>query len=93
MNDLSSIPRVFGKFLRRYHLVIFVIIVFGSMSVVIFLINQSLQSSTDTSDISTQPTITFDQKTIDRVNALQSTGSQQPLTLPANQRTNPFVEQ
>ena len=92
MNELNAIPKLLGKILRRYHLVLFVIAVVGSMSIVILMINQSLQASTDTSDISTQTTITFDQKTIDRVNALQPTQSQQPLTLPSNQRTNPFVE-
>ncbi len=92
MNSLTGFPKQIAKFLRRYHLVLFVTLVVGSMSVVILLINESLQSSTDTSGLTSSDATTLDQATIDRVNALQPSQSQQPLNLPANQRTNPFVE-
>lgn len=92
MNDLTGIPKQIAKFLRRYHFVLFVVLVVGSMSVVVLLINQSLESSIDTSSIAPQSTPALDQKTIDRVKALQPSANQQPLDLPKNQRTNPFVE-
>lgn len=92
MSDSSGIVKQLGNFLRRYHLVLFVVLVIGSMSVVVLLINQSLESSIDTSSIAPQRTPTLDQKTIDRVKLLQPSAAQQPLDLPKNQRTNPFVE-
>lgn len=92
MNDLSALPKQLGKFLGRYHLVLFVILVVGSMSVVVLLINESLSASTDISDIKSTAQTTLDQATIDRVNALSPAQDQQPLQLPAGQRTNPFVE-
>lgn len=79
------------KFLYRYHLVLFVILVIGSMAAVIYQINQSLNNSTDTSDNSSSIATSFDQKTIDRVNALRPTNNLEPLKLP-NSRSNPFME-
>lgn len=88
----QGIGKQLSAFLYRHHLVLFVIIVIGSMSVVVFLINQSLINSTDTSDVTDSQVLNFDEKTIDKVNSLKSTGSQQPLHLPTDKRTNPFVE-
>lgn len=96
MNDLNvnDLPKTIAKFFRRYHLVLFMIVVVGSMSVVLLLVNQSLQKSTDSGSATTTatPMVSFDQKTLQRVQQLQSSSSPQQLVLPADQRTNPFVE-
>ena len=88
----TSLSGQFSSFMYKHHFVLFVIMVIGSMSVVVYLINQSLTSSTDTSDIVQSSTLHFDQNTIDQVNNLQPTSNQEPLSLPSNTRTNPFVE-
>jgi hypothetical protein len=88
----TSLSGQFSNFMYKHHFVLFVIAVIGSMSVVVFLINQSLQNSTDTSSITESTSVQFDQKTIDQVNNLQSTSDQKPLDLPSDKRVNPFIE-
>jgi len=88
----TSLSGQFSTFMYKHHFVLFVIVVIGSMSVVVYLINQSLTASTDTSDIVQSSTLRFDQNTIDQVNNLQPTSNQEPLSLPTGTRTNPFVE-
>lgn len=90
--DINEIPAQTGKFLSRYNLVLFIIIVVGSMSAIIFVVNGILQESTDTSTIQQPTAEQFDQKTIDRVNSLKPAGDQSDLSISPGQRINPFVE-
>lgn len=88
--DITKIPKLIGHFLRRYNLVIFVVIVAGSMAAIVLFAYQIVQSSSAVSD-APPPSATFDQVTIEKVNSLKSTSNQTPLVLPPG-RTNPFGE-
>ncbi len=86
------IKKAIAKFLRRFHVVIFVIVVLGGLAIIIFLLNSVIVTSTQangyTPDINNS---SFDKATIKKIENLQTTGQSNQLTLPPG-RTNPFVE-
>jgi hypothetical protein len=85
----AAIKKTLVAFLHRFHVVIFVVIILGGLAVIILLLNnivvRSGRSDGYTSDSSNA---SFDQTTIQKIEALQNR-SQTP---PATGRTNPFVE-
>lgn len=91
--SLDAIKKSLATFLRRFHVTLFVLIVFGGLAIVVFMLNGIIIRSTDTSGYTPEtPNANFDQTTIDRIEELQTrdqAGS--GLTLPPG-RTNPFVE-
>lgn len=91
--SLDTIKQNIFSFLHRFHVVIFVIVVLGSVATGIFVLNTIIIRSSDTTDAPTgSNSATFDQATIKRIDELktrdQSGGG---LNLPPG-RTNPFVE-
>ena len=93
--DLSKVPAKLSSLLRRFHVVLFVVVVFGSLAVAVLVLSSILQTSTtpsDQLDTSTGLSSSFDQTTIDRVGKLR-TGSESPAnsSLPQG-RINPFAE-
>lgn len=88
----EAIKKSFLTFIRRFHVVIFVIVVLGGLAIIIFLLNTvvvtSSQANGYTPDINNS---TFDQATIKKIENLQTTGQSNQLALPPG-RTNPFVE-
>lgn len=92
--SLDQLPKKFIKFANRYHLVIFVVTVIGGMIIVMFMLNNTIQSSTNGELINNQVTNTgFDQETIDKLESLKSFNSDalKGLDFPSG-RINPFVE-
>lgn len=92
--SVDQLPKQLLKLINRYHLVIFVTTVIGGMIVVMFMLNNTIQSSTDTTLITDTPTQAgFDQETIDKLESLKrfDSDSSQSLDFP-NGRINPFVE-
>lgn len=89
----DQILRKLYKFTHRYHLVIFVVLVIGGMIIVMFMLNNTIQSSTDTNHIDETPVQTgFDQETIEKLESLKmNSGASEPLKFPSG-RINPFVE-
>jgi len=94
--DISPtlIKRTLSNFLRRFHVIIFVMVVLGGLVVVVLLLNSIIITSGDPGDYvppNKNPS-SFDQTTIDRIEQLKSrTDSSAPLDL-SKGRTNPFVE-
>lgn len=92
MKDLHASKKPFLAFLKRYHLVIFVVIVVLLLSVAILLLNGivSIASGTDAPVQSTSSN--FDQATIDRIKELKTSDQpSEPLDL-SKGRINPFSE-
>lgn len=77
-------------FLHRFHLVLFVVIVIGSLAYAILSVNRILEQSSQ-SDLTQAPSSQFDTDTIKRVDQLHTSSEADSFTLPAG-RTNPFVE-
>lgn len=88
----QAIKKQFNKFLHRFHVVLFVIIVVGGSAVVVFMLNRVVVRSGE-SDGYTPNTnnATFDQATIKRIEELKTRDQNAPNTLPGG-RINPFVE-
>jgi hypothetical protein len=82
----------FVSFLRRFHVTIFAIIVIGGLAIVVFMLNNIIIRSADTSDYTPEtPSATFDEATIDRIEDLK-TRNQTDSQLDLSGRTNPFIE-
>lgn len=91
--SLPTIKKAFFAFLHRYHAVLFVVIVLGSLGVVILLLNSSIIASTESNDYTPQTTsTTFDQATMKRIEELKTRDQNTSLDTPAGSRINPFVE-
>ena len=89
----SQLLHGYSRLLHRYHVVLFVVIAFGGLAVVILLLSQIANSSSDTTGASqSAATADFDKATITRLENLKQTGSSKPLQFPGNTRINPFVE-
>jgi hypothetical protein len=91
--SLPGIKKILLDFLRRYHLMIFVVLVLGSLVLVVYLLNNIIVSSGESNGyVSAGSNATFDKDTIDRIDRLQSSSeSSSDLNL-SQGRTNPFVE-
>lgn len=90
----QQIGNAISRFLQRHNFVLFVIIVVGSMATIVWILNGIITQASDTAaTANNQPQVTtFDSATLERVNALRSTSTQADLQIPANRRSNPFVE-
>jgi len=91
--SFTKFKKSFTAFLRRFHITLFVLVVFGGLAATVFMLNSVIVRSTDSGDYTPEtPSAAFDQTTINRVEELQTrdqTGG--GLQLPPG-RTNPFVE-
>ncbi len=89
----SSIKRLFSQMLHRFHIIIFVVVVFGGLAIVILMLNNIIVKSGDTSGYSpTSNSSTFDQTTIKRIEELKTTTQNSGDLDLSHGRTNPFVE-
>lgn len=92
MNNISIPPLKTAviHFLHRFHLVLFVVVVIGSLAYAILSVSSVLEQSAK-DDLSQTPSSQFDATTIDRINQLKTSDEDSSMTLPDG-RTNPFVE-
>lgn len=90
----ASLKTSFTKFIKRYHLLIFTVLVLGGLVVCMFLINNIIIKSGDTTGYEPAAANTsFDQQTIDRIKQLHTAGENAADDLNLGQgRSNPFVE-
>lgn len=90
---LTAVKQAFFKFLRRFHVIIFVLIVFGGLAIIVLMLNTIIVDSTNNDGyIPDTPNANFDQATIDRIEELKTRDqSDQPFTIPPG-RSNPFAE-
>lgn len=91
--SLTAIKTALVAFLRRFHVTLFVLVVFGGLAIIVFMLNNVIVRSGDTSDYTPEtPSATFDQATIERIEELKTRDQTEGnLVLPPG-RTNPFVE-
>lgn len=88
----NSLMRPLMAFLRRFHLLLFFVVIVGFLSAAIILINKTLTE--DPSEAYTSPISagTIDRATLERIQTLQpSSQPGQAPTLPEG-RINPFAE-
>lgn len=91
--SLSAVISFISWFLKRFHVVIFVVIVFGSLAAAVLILSSIVQSSTDTSNQDpTRLNTSFDQDTINRIEELRTRDDNQGTAPLPDGRINPFVE-
>ncbi len=79
-------------FLRNHHVIIFAVLAIIGLSVIVFLSYRTVVAASDVEQYQVYSPETFDQNAIQMLETFQAEQSEQQLTLPKNQRTNPFVE-
>lgn len=91
--SLTSLKTRLGKFLARFHVLVFTVLILGGLIVAMLLINATIGQS-DTSSNYTPPSAntTFDQQTIDRIEKLHSASDNATSTLDLSGRVNPFED-
>lgn len=89
--SLQSFKQSLGRFLHRFHVLIFTILILGGLAVVILLLNNIVVRSGQSEGYQADTgTTSFDQATIKKIEELETRGQSSPP--PAGVRTNPFVE-
>lgn len=88
----NSLLKPFVAFLRRFHLILFFILIVACLAAAIILINQTLTEGPDGDYTSSINAGTIDQATLERIQSLHTSG--QPSAAPAlpQGRINPFAE-
>lgn len=73
--SLPVIKETIGQFLSRYHYLIFFVIIVSSLSVAMFILNQTIVSSDNAGDYKAQTSETtqFDTATIEKLRQLRTT--------------------
>ncbi|MGB4762412.1 MAG: hypothetical protein WBP12_03605 [Candidatus Saccharimonas sp.] len=86
--SLSQITKLLSKFLHRFHVILFALIVIGGLSAATFILYETTVLSTKN-----EPNISnssFDKSTIEKIEKLRDPNDpSEPLNLPSG-RTNPF---
>ena len=82
--------KALSHFLHRYHIVVFVVVVIGSLSVATYFLNDAMNPSNDSTDLDTisAEAPPPDETVMEKVDILSETPTK--LTLPAGKRTDPF---
>jgi hypothetical protein len=90
--QVSNIQKVFVRFLRRFHVTIFAIVILGGLAVIVLLLYNVIIASGESGDYTPKTnTASFDEATIERVKRLRTT-SEESEQLDLSGRINPFVE-
>lgn len=87
----ASLTRSINNFLRRFHVMLFTIIVLGGLAAAIFSLYRIIDTSSQPDDSIAPSTLrNFDEPTIEAIDQLRTTDDNQ-FSLPPG-RNNPFVE-
>lgn len=92
--SFTDIKKAISRFLHRYHVVVFTVVILGGLAAAVFVFNNIIaqSSGTDTGYTSSANDTTFDKATIDRINQLKTSSDPEDKIDFSNGRTNPFVE-
>ena len=90
--SLRLISDTVRKSLWKHHFTIFLVAAAGGAALGIYSLFVVINLTTPTTQAGGSTATTFDQATIDKVNALGSGDNQQTFTMPTDQRTDPFLE-
>lgn len=86
---VSQLGQMLSQFLHRFHIILFVVLVVGGLSLVTLFLNQAI--SKPASDLTPSSTQSFDQATMTKIKNLRTTNDQSNLTLPPG-RIDPFTK-
>lgn len=87
--SISQLTVPLSRFLHRFHIILFALLVIGGLSVATFMLYGAMAESS-TTEQQTSTTGSFDKTTIKKIETLRDPSqASAPLQLPAG-RTNPF---
>lgn len=87
LSSTEDLVKLVSKFLYRYNVLLFALLVIGGLSVVTWMLYTEYEGVRG--DVSAPTRETFDQTTIDKLNDLNAAEDDTPLELPSG-RINPF---
>jgi len=87
----GALPKLFLSFLKRFHLLLFFVVVVGLLGAAVLLINKTLTDSSLEQYTSTIEAGTIDQSTLERIQSLHTSDQPTETQLPSG-RINPFAE-
>jgi len=90
--SFSKIKDALGRFIGRFHIVIFVVVALGGLAVIVFLLYNVILTANDSSGYTPNTnSANFDEATIKRIDQLR-TRNEADSQLDLSGRANPFVE-
>jgi hypothetical protein len=95
MKNISAISLIqpIIEVFRRYHVTIFIVVVVCGLGGAVIVLNNILQTSTDTSGYTaTATTAGFDEVTIERIKQLHTSSDTSSIVIPTSGRISPFSE-
>lgn len=90
--DLTTLGKAVANFFRRFHAIIYFLGIGIGIVVCMISIIEIIDLSSKSDATSETVNASFDEKTIERVQQLESRDKNTPVSLPTDQRTNPFVD-
>lgn len=91
--NFQSIGKNIGQFLWKYHFTLFFVVAVSGITLGIYsLLGVINTTAPATTSAGTDSATTFDDATIKRIDELKSGSEQGSFSLPANQRTDLFME-
>lgn len=91
--SLTSLTKSLSHVFKRYHVIIYVLVILGGLGAAIFTLNATVNLSGESGDyVSNANNTRFDAATIERINQLRSVDQENTSINFNNGRTNPFVE-
>lgn len=91
--SFTSVKKSLGRFIGRFHVVLFVVTILGGLVIVVLLLNNIILTSTRSNDYTPETSnATFDQATIDRIKQLKTRDESSSQLDLSGGRSNPFVE-
>lgn len=89
----KKLPQIIAKVLRRFHVIIFVLIAIGGLAIAVFFVNDLLNASSDEVEPSTSGSPTLDQQTIDKLKTFHTSNDGNiPSLNRQGERSSPFQE-
>jgi hypothetical protein len=91
--DLHALGKQFSRLLLRFHVILYATIVASGLSIVIYLVSQTILDGSEPPLSSESAGAGFDSTTIEQLESLsQRSKNGKPLDFPTDQRINPFSE-
>lgn len=87
-----NILRPLGKFMRRFHMIIFIILIVGIVAASVLMINNALTNVATDDYTSSINAGSIDQATLERIQSLHTSAQPAPAPAMPAGRVNPFAE-
>jgi len=88
----NAFVKASGVFFRRFHMIIFFVLLVGCLSVAVVLLNQTLSETASEDYSSSINAGSIDQATLERIQSLHTSDQPSPAPVMPAGRVNPFAE-